>query len=103
MNNIKKILNLIVIMTITNITQANVEVNNYQTTNGVKVLYSKSENIPMIDIKITFDAGSNRDGDFKGLSMITHNLLDEGTAKMSSEDIASIFESTGAIFSTSVN
>ena len=28
--------------------------------------------------------------------MITHNLLDEGTSKMNSEEIASSFESTGA-------
>ena len=35
--------------------------------------------------------------------MITHNLLDEGTSKMNSEEIASSFESTGAVFNTSVN
>ena len=57
----------------------------------------------MIDVKITFDAGSNKDGGLKGLSMLTHNLLDEGTTKMNSEEIASSFESTGASFSTSVN
>ena len=35
--------------------------------------------------------------------MITHSLLDEGTSKMNSEDIASSFESTGAIFNASAN
>jgi hypothetical protein len=39
-----------------------------------------------------------KDGGLKGLSMLTHNLLDEGTTKMNSEEIASSFESTGAIF-----
>jgi len=93
----------LIIMILPNITQANIEISEYETTNGIKVLYSKSENIPMIDIKITFDAGSNRDGDLKGLSMLTHNLLDEGTTKLSAEEIASSFESTGAVFNTSVN
>ena len=94
---------LLIIMIIPNITQANIEILEYKTKNGIKVLYSQSENIPMIDIKITFDAGSNRDATLKGLSMITHNLLDEGTSKMNSEEIASSFESTGAVFNTSVN
>ena len=93
----------LIIMMLPNITQANIEISEYETSNGIKVLYSKSENIPMIDIKITFDAGSNRDGNLKGLSMLTHNLLDEGTTKLSAEEIASSFESTGAVFNTSVN
>ena len=93
----------LIIMMLPNITQANIEISEYETSNEIKVLYSKSENIPMIDIKITFDAGSNRDGNLKGLSMLTHNLLDEGTTKLSAEEIASSFESTGAVFNTSVN
>ena len=98
-----KLIIFFVIMTLSNLSTANVEVLSYKTKNGINVLYSKSENIPMIDIKITFDAGSNKDGDLKGLSMLTHNLLDEGTSKMNSEEIASVFESTGAVFNTSVS
>jgi len=103
MTKITQTIYLLIIMIIPNITQANIEILEYETKNGIKVLYSQSENIPMIDIKITFDAGSNRDATLKGLSMITHNLLDEGTSKMNSEEIASSFESTGAVFNTSVN
>ena len=94
---------LIIIMTISNITNADIPVSQYITKNGVKVLFFKSDNIPMIDIKITFDAGADKDKNLHGLSMLTHNLLDEGTSNMDSEDIASVFESTGAIFNTSVN
>ena len=98
-----KIFFLITIMNFSSITKADVKILSYETRNGVKVLFSKSENIPMIDIKITFDAGSSKDGSLKGLSMLTHNLLDEGTSKKKSEEIASIFESTGSVFNTSVN
>ena len=98
-----KIFFLITIMNFSSTTKADVKILSYETRNGVKVLFSKSENIPMIDIKITFDAGSSKDGSLKGLSMLTHNLLDEGTSKKKSEEIASIFESTGSVFSTSVN
>ena len=62
----------LIIMILPNITQANIEISEHETTNGIKVLYSKSENIPMIDIKITFDAGSNRDGDLKGFEGFGH-------------------------------
>ena len=90
-NKIIKITYLLIIMTLSNLTQANIEISQYETKNGIKVLYTKAQNIPMIDIKITFDAGSNKDGDIKGLSMLTHSLLDEGTSKMNSESIASTF------------
>ena len=103
MNKTIKTIYFLIIMTQANLTQADVEISKYVTKNGVEILYTKSENIPMIDIKITFDAGSNKDGELKGLSMLTHSLLDEGTSKMNSEAIASAFESTGAIFGTSVN
>ena len=103
MNIIPKLISILIIMTITNITQANVEISKYTTKNGIKVLYSKSENIPMIDIRITFDAGSNKDGELKGISMLTHSLLDEGTSKMDAESIATVFESNGSVFNTSVN
>ena len=93
----------IITMAVSNMTKADLAVSDYTTKNGVKVLFVKSANIPMIDIKITFNAGADQDGSLKGLSMLTHNLLDEGTKKMNSEDIASVFESTGAIFNTSVN
>ena len=61
MTKITQTIYLLIIMIIPNITQANIEILEYETKNGIKVLYSQSENIPMIDIKITFDAGSNRD------------------------------------------
>ena len=50
-----KIFFLITIMNFSSITKADVKILSYETRNGVKVLFSKSENIPMIDIKITFD------------------------------------------------
>ena len=60
-----KIFFLITIMNFSSITKADVKILSYETRNGVKVLFSKSENIPMIDIKITFDAGSSKDGSLK--------------------------------------
>ena len=61
-------------MTLSNITKADIPVLEYTTKNGVKVLFYKSENIPMIDIKITFDAGADKDNKLH-VSMLTHNLL----------------------------
>jgi zinc protease len=66
MNKTIKTIYFLIIMTQANLTQADVEISKYVTKNGVEILYTKSENIPMIDIKITFDAGSNKDGELKG-------------------------------------
>ena len=103
MKTVLKLSFLLTIMTLSNITKADILISEYTTKNGVKVLFFKSENIPMIDIKITFDAGADKDNTLHGISMLTHNLIDEGTSNMNSEEIASVFESTGAIFNASVN
>ena len=72
MNKVIKTTYFLIIMIIPNITQANIEILKYETKNGITVLYSKAENIPMIDVKITFDAGSNKDGGLKGLLSLIH-------------------------------
>jgi len=56
--------------------------------------------LPILDLRVIFDAGSARDEENPGIAQITHNLLYEGTAKLSAEKIAERFENIGAIFGT---
>ena len=53
---------------------------------------------PMLDVRITFDAGSARDDGLSGLAVLTNGLLAEGAAGMDSQQIAEAFESVGAQF-----
>ena len=69
MNIILKLISLLIIMTISNITQANVEISKYTTKNGIKVLYSKSENIILLHTN-TETGHSGASGRFEALKEV---------------------------------
>lgn len=83
--------------------QALPEIETWTTAGNMKVLFVQASELPMIDIQLTFDAGSARDGDLHGLSVVTHTLLDKGAAEMNADTIAARFENVGAQFSASVS
>lgn len=71
----------------------------WRTTEGAKVLFVESNEIPMIDIRVIFNAGSARDGKSPGLALFTNAMLNEGAGRYDVTDIAAKFESLGAQFS----
>lgn len=72
------------------------QIQSWQTANGVKVLFVPAKEVPMLDIRIVFDAGSARDEGLSGLAVLTNGLLSEGAAGKSAQEIAESFESVGA-------
>ncbi len=82
---------------------ASPNIQQWQTSNGVKTLFASAPELPMLDIAITFDAGSGRDGDLPGIAQLTHSLLNAGTGTLDADAIAEEFENVGAQFSSSVN
>jgi len=80
---------------------ANIE--NWHTSQGSPVFYVETKGLPMVDIRLIFDAGSARDGDQYGLASLTSALLDTGAGPWNADQIANRFESVGAQFSTSVS
>jgi zinc protease len=79
------------------------KIDNWQTPQGSRVFYVRTEGLPMVDIAIIFDAGSARDGQQFGVAALTAGLLDTGAGKWNADDIAKRFESVGALFGTSVS
>jgi len=73
--------------------------NKYQ----VRSLFVESKDLPMVDIQLTFNAGSARDEEIApglhGLANMAAKLIDEGTEKYTANEIASAFERVGAQFS----
>ena len=49
--------------------EANMEIKKFLTKNKVEVFYVNSSTIPMVDIQVIFDAGSNKDNELN-LSLI---------------------------------
>ena len=72
------------------------QIQTWQTENGAKVLFVPATEIPMLDVRIVFDAGSARDDGLSGLAVFTNGLLSEGAAGKTSQQIAEAFESVGA-------
>src|SRR5690554_2267627 len=54
------------------------DIRQWRTQAGTQVLFVPSPTIPMLDIQLTFAAGSSRDGDNLGLASMTSSLIDEG-------------------------
>ena len=79
------------------------DIQTWNTKQGIKVMYVHATELPMVDIALSFDAGSVRDKNLPGLSVLTHVLLNKGTGDLTADDIASKFENVGAQFGTSVN
>lgn len=73
----------------------------WTTDQGSTVLFMRTEELPMLDARLTFAAGSTRDGDRPGLASLTSALLDDGSEGLSVDEIARGFENLGARYSTS--
>ena len=92
----RKIIMLLCLMMFSVAAVATPQIQTWQTANGVKVLFVPANEIPMLDVRVVFDAGSARDDGLSGLSVLTNGLLSEGAAGKTSQQIAEIFESVGA-------
>jgi len=80
-------------------------VHDFKTSNGTRVLFVAASELPIVDIRLTFDAGSARDVEVGkglfGLANLTARLLDEGTSTQTTDQIAAQFEALGAQYSAS--
>lgn len=95
---------------LTNATQQTLRspnVQSFRTSQGMRVLFVAAQELPMVDIRLTFDAGSARDQaaetsqnlKLSGLASLTAQLLFEGTSTQTTDQIAARFESLGAQYS----
>ena len=85
--------------------QKSVDIKQWQTKNGVKVLYVYAPELPLLDVNVVFDAGSVRDNNKPGIATMTNGLLSHGSKLgnkiLTVDDISERFEDIGARFSAS--
>lgn len=69
----------------------------------VRTLFVSAQDLPIVDIQLTFNAGSAQDENIatgmNGLSNMAARLMTEGTEQYTAKQIASTFEGLGAKFS----
>ncbi|VAW78599.1 FIG015287: Zinc protease [hydrothermal vent metagenome] len=87
----------LVLAVLTSAAQALPDIKSWQTEKGAKVLFVAAPELPMMDVRLVFDAGSARDGDQPGVAKLTSALLDQGADGLSADDIARGLEQRGAV------
>lgn len=78
--------------------QAGPLIQTWTTASGARVMFYPAPELPMLDIRATFAAGSVRDGTHAGVASMTNGLLAEGAAGLDAQEIAERFERAGARF-----
>ncbi len=90
-------------MLIAQVAHAAPHIQSWSTPNGAKVLFVEAPDLPMVDLRVDFDAGSARDGERPGLASMTADMLTEGAGGLDADAIAERTESVGAELSTGVD
>lgn len=79
---------------------AALSIEQWQTPKGATVLYAQAEELPMVDVRVVFNAGSARDAEQAGLAYLTNQLIGAGDATQDEESFAEQTEALGMQFST---
>lgn len=70
-------------------------VQSWVSSQGARVLYVHTDSLPMLDIRVVFNAGSARDGVSPGLASFTNALLIEGAGDWDAQALAARVEGQG--------
>lgn len=90
----------LVLGALTGVAQALPDIKSWHTKKGAKVLFVEASELPMVDIRLVFDAGSSRDGEHPGVAKLTGALLDQGADGLDADEIARGLEQRGAVLSS---
>jgi len=76
------------------------EIQSWQTDKGADVLFVAAPDLPMVDVRVVFDAGSARDAGKPGTASLTADMLTEGAGGLDADTVAERIESLGAQLGT---
>ena len=98
-----KVIHLIamtILLASSQLTQAAPKIQHWETESGLRVYFVNVPELPMLDLSLSFHAGSAYDGGKLGIAGMTTSMLNKGAAGLNADQIAESFESVGANFST---
>jgi zinc protease len=78
------------------VAQAMPAIQHWTTENGARVYFVPAPELPMVDVRVVFAAGSARDAALPGLAGLTNGLLDKGASGLSADAIADRLDGLGA-------
>ncbi len=74
---------------------ASPQIQHWTMANGARVYFVPAAEIPMVDIRVIFDAAGSRDGDQGGLARLTFGLLNEGAGGLSATQLTERMDNLG--------
>lgn len=75
--------------------QAGPKVESWTSERGAQVMFVAAPDLPMVDVRVVFDAGSARDGELPGLAKFTNAMLNEGAGPWDADELALRLEARG--------
>lgn len=96
LNVITRLMLFFTVLMISQLAQATPAIQTWQTSNGANVFYVPAHELPMMDVRVVFNAGSARDDEKWGVAALTNALLAEGAGGLSAQAISEAFEDVGA-------
>ncbi len=72
------------------------KIQTWETANGARVWFVAAPDLPIVDVRAVFDAGSARDGKQPGLARLTNGVMTDGAGPWNADQIAERMESVGA-------
>lgn len=72
------------------------QIHTWQTENGARIYFVRAPELPMVDVRVVFDAGSARDGPRAGLAGLANMLLAEGARGLPAHALSERLEQVGA-------
>lgn len=84
--------------------QAVPKIEHWTLDNGARVYFVRAKELPLLQLRVAFDAGSSRDpAGRSGVAVYTGRMLNFGAANLDADAIAAGFEDLGAEFGTGVD
>lgn len=93
-----------VLALLANVAQAAPKIEHWTLDNGARVYFVRAKELPLLQLRLVFDAGSSRDpAERSGVALYTGRMLNFGAAGLDADAIAAGFENLGAEFGTGVD
>jgi zinc protease len=95
---VKLFFRLLLLICLVPAAHAALNIQHWQTTQGARVYFVESRDLPMLDLAVDFPAGSGHDpAATPGVAHLAHGLLDQGAGGLSDTEIAHRLADSGAI------
>lgn len=83
--------------------QATPQIQAWTTPDGARALFIATPGLPMVEVRVVFDAGSARDGAQFGLATLTAAMLETGAGEWDADTVAARLEGVGAQLETGIS